>query len=61
MNTCLPFDECDNGRYVVNLKGISEKLEWILQSNITENEKSKYALTSHSGNRRCLGRRNEWG
>ena len=39
MNTCLPFDECDNGRYVVNLKGISEKLEWILQSDITKNER----------------------
>ena len=39
MNTCLPFDECNDGRYVVNLKGVSEKLACILQSDITKNER----------------------
>ena len=39
MNTRLSFDECNDGCYVVNLKGLSEKLKWILQSDITENER----------------------
>ena len=39
MNTRLPFNECDNGRYIDYLKGISEKLACILQSDITENER----------------------
>ena len=39
MNTRFPFNECNDGHYIVYLKGISEKLEWILQSDITENER----------------------
>ena len=39
MNTRLLFDECDNGRYVVYLKELSEKPACNLQSDETENER----------------------
>ena len=47
------------GAVVVCFKGISEKLECILQSDITENKKSKNALTGHSGYRRYTMRAHE--
>ena len=57
MNTCLSFDECENGSSIVCFKGISEKRTRILKGDITESERRRIALRGYSGYCRYIWRK----